>query len=292
MIIVPRFQTLVHIQSRLFTRFFTAIAMVALLSGFTGIKVEFNSMDVPPSKFKIRLAKQKGLPPPENAPGLPVKATLTKPDGAGPFPAIVMYPNGGGWPDTPRHWRERFNTWGYVTLEIGDETEIPDNMEPPMLVLETIGALKYLREIPYVDGNRVAIMGWDQGAETALWSIDGSGWAGKNKDRFAAAVAIYPPCVLSDVGQFFSPALIISAELNNFAKPSACERLVNSVPQDLIVPIHKIVPGAYHWFDLPRRPSQLDLQGSQTYGAITYEYNAKATEAAVDHVRSFLEDKF
>ena len=103
----------------LLTRYLTAMGMVVLLSGFTGIEVEFNTADVPPSKFKIRLAKQKGFPAPEGVPGLPVKATLTTPEGKGPFPAIVMFPNGGGWPDTPRHWRERFNAWGYVTLEVG-----------------------------------------------------------------------------------------------------------------------------------------------------------------------------
>jgi len=278
--------------ANLLTPSLAAIGMLVLLSGFTVTEVEFNSMDVPPSKFKIRLAKQKGLPAPEGVPGLPVKATLTKPEGKGPFPAIVMFPNGGVWPDTPRHWRERFNAWGYVTLEVGDKNEVPDYLEPPIQVLDAIGALKYLQEIPYVDSNRVAVMGWDQGAETALWAIDPSSWAGKHKDRFVAAVAIYPPCILLSAGQFFSPALIISAEFGDLAKPSGCERLVKSVPLDLNVPIHKIIPDAYHWFDMPRRPFQLDdVFYSQTYDT-TWEYNAKATEAAVNHVRSFLEANF
>ena len=274
------------------TRYLAAMAMVFLLSGFTVTEVEFNSMDVPPSEFKIRLAKQKGLPAPEGAPGLSVKATLTKPEGKGPFPAIVMFPNGGGWPDTPRHWRGRFNAWGYVTLEVGDKNEVSDYNEPPNQVLDAIGALKYLQEIPDVDSNRVVVMGWDQGAWTALWAIDALSWAGNHKDRFVAAVAIYPPCGQLIADQFFSPALIISAELDDGAKPSDCERLIKRVPMDLNVPILKIIPGAYHWFDMPRRPSQLDdMTYSQTFD-LTYEYNAKATEAAVNHVRSFLEANF
>jgi dienelactone hydrolase len=276
----------------LLTRYLAAMGMVVLLSGFTVTKVEFNSMDVPPSKFKIRLAKQKGLPAPEGVPGSPVKAILTKPEGKGPFPTIVMFPNGGGWPDTPRHWRERFNAWGYVTLEVGDENEVPDYVEPTIQVLDAIGALKYLQEIPYVDSNRVAVMGWDQGAETALWAIEASSWAGKHKDRFVAAVAIYPLCDLLSAGQFFSPALIISAELDDLAKPSGCERLVKSVPLDLNVPILKIMPGAYHWFDMPRRPSQLDDKTYSQSWDMTYEYNARATETAVNQVRSFLEANF
>ena len=267
----------------LVTRYFTTIGLVVLLSGFTVTEVEFNSMDVPPSKFKIRLAKEKGLPAPKGVPGLPVKATLTKPDGNGPFPAIVMFSSDGGWQDTPRHWRTRLNTWGYVTLEVGAENEIPSR-EPLNHVLDAIGALKYLQRLSYVDSDRVAVMGWSLGAVTALWAIDASGWAGKHKDRFVAAVAIYPPCDYISVGQFFSPSLIISAELNDLVLPSACERLVENVPLNLDVPINKIMPGAYHWFDMLHPPAQ-------TYGG-TYEYNAKATEAAANHVRSFLESNF
>ena len=125
----------------LLTRYSAAMAMVFLLSGFTVTEVEFNSMDVPPSKFKIRLAKQKGLPAPKGVPGLPVKATLAKPEGKGPFPAVVMFSDDGGWRDTPRHWRKRLNTWGYVTLEVGAENEVPNIDEPLNQVLDAIGAL-------------------------------------------------------------------------------------------------------------------------------------------------------
>ncbi len=279
--------------SKLLAPSLAAIGMVVLLSGFTVAEIEFNSMDVPPSKFKIRQAKQKGLPTPEGVPGLPVKATLTKPEGKGPFPAIVMIPNRDGWRDTPRHLRKHLNAWGYVTLEVGTEYEVSSTLEPVTQVLDAIGALKYLQEVPYVDSNRVAVMGWGLGAETALWAIDTSSWAGKHKDRFVAAVAIYPACdLISVVGQFFSPALIISAELDTMGRPISCERLVKSVPSGSDVPILKIMPGAYRWFDLPHRPAiSSDMKFFQTYDK-TYEYNAKATEAAVNHVRLFLEANF
>ena len=126
-------------------------------------------------------------------------------------------------------------------------------------------------------------MGWSTGAETALGTIDAASWAaGKQKDRFVAAVAIYPWC--DGVGQFFSPALIIPGELDDITRASNCERLVKSVPLNLSVPVLGIMPGAYHWFDMLHPPAQ-------TFGA-TYEYNAKATEATVNHVRSFLEGIF
>ncbi len=88
-----------------------------------------------------------------------MKATLTKPEGKGPFPAVVMFPTGGGWQDTPRHWRKRLNTWGYVTLEVGDENEVPSTFEPLNKVLDAIGALKYLQEVPYVDSDSILLHG-------------------------------------------------------------------------------------------------------------------------------------
>ena len=261
---------------------FLAAGMILVLSGFAGTSVEFDSADVPPSKFKIRLAKQNGLPVPDGTPGLPVKATLTRPDGKGPFPAIVMFSTEGGWKDTPQHWRKRLNDWGYVTLEIGSETDGPRSWEPTNQVLDAIGALTYLRKVSYVDSDRVAVMGWSLGANTALWAIDASSWAGDREYRFRAAVAIYPSC--ESVGKFFSPALIISAELDDIAKPSGCERLVNSIPSGSSVPTLKIIPGAFHWFDLPHRPAQ-------SYD-MSYEYNTRATETAIEHVRSFLDASF
>ena len=256
---------------------------VSMLSGFTVTEVEFTSMDVPPSEFKIRLAKQKGLPAPEGTPGLPVKAILTKPEGKGPFPAVVMFSATGGWRDTPGHWRKRLNAWGYVTLELGDRNEVL-RPQPTNHALDAIGALKYLRKIPSVDKDRVAVMGWSMVARAALWAIDNSSWAGKHGDRFVAAIAIYPGCFRSYADQLFSPALIISAEFDHFSRPVDCERLVKNIPPGFVVPTHKVIPGAYHWFDLSHRPAE-------TYGA-TYEYNAKATEAAANHVRSFLEANF
>jgi len=263
----------------LFTRQLAAIGMLVLLSGFGVTEVEFDSADVPPSEFARRLARQKGLPEPGAVQGARLQARLAKPDGNGPFAAVVLFPTDGGWRDSPRHWRERLNTWGYVTLEVGAEANVPSTYEPLNQVLDAIGALQYLQGLPYVNSRRVAVMGWSMGAETALGAIDASGWAGKQQQRFAAAVALYPRC--DNVGQFFAPALVIAAELDDIARSSNCVRLVNDIAPGFTVPRLEIMPGAYHWFDLPRPPAR-------SYD-MTYEYNAQATEAAIDHVRSFLQ---
>jgi hypothetical protein len=183
--------------SNLLTRHLTAMGMVVLLSGFTVTEVEFNSADVPPSKFKIRLAKQKGLPEPKGVQGLPVYATLTKPEGKRPFSAVAMFSTGGGWRDTPRHWRKRLNAWGYVTLEVGAENEVPSTIEPLNQVLDAIGALKYLQEVPYIDSDRVAVMGWSLGAETALGAIDASSWAGTNRSTSSCPLSQYTRRVIA-----------------------------------------------------------------------------------------------
>ncbi len=255
-----------------------APGVIILLSGFDSTRVQFSGPDVQASPFKIRMAKKKGLPVPEPVPGPVATGVLTKPDGGGPFPALVLFPSGGGWRDTPEHWIARLNAWGYTTLKVDMEVSPAEQMEPVNQVLKAIGAYQYLIQQPYVDSRHIGIMGWSLGAETALWAIDESSWAGRNEARFDATVAIYPAC--GATGKFFSPSLIILAELDDAAQPVNCHEMAKRVPAGSTSPEIEVMPNAYHWFDLPRKPVK-------TYRA-TYEYNPEATETAVDLVRSFL----
>ena len=47
-----------------------------------------------------------------------LKGKLTKPQGNGPFPAIVMLHGCRGIDKAQDAWAERFATWGYVALQV------------------------------------------------------------------------------------------------------------------------------------------------------------------------------
>ena len=146
---------------------------------------------------------------------LPV--TVIKPDGAGPFPAIVMLHDCSGLgmrsSGAPRRWADELVPQGYVVA-------IPDSFsprglpngtctEPPtrsrvangfVRAADAYGTLAYLRTLPYVDGKRVVAMGGSHGGWTTLAtlsepSLPGSPLSAAKRDGFAAGVALYPSCV-------------------------------------------------------------------------------------------------
>ncbi len=142
-------------------------------------------------------------------------ATLFTPDGAGPFPAIViMHDCSGLGPRSsgaPRRWAQELLAQGYVVI-------IPDSFTPRGLpngvcttpgketrsasgyvrAADAYGALAYLRTLPYVDGKNVGLMGGSHGGWTTLAAMaessDDTPLARAKRDGFAAAVALYPAC--------------------------------------------------------------------------------------------------
>lgn len=46
----------------------------------------------------------------------PINATIYKPEGAGPFPAIIVLHDCGGVNSKDQAWAKRLTTWGYVAV--------------------------------------------------------------------------------------------------------------------------------------------------------------------------------
>jgi dienelactone hydrolase len=146
-------------------------------------------------------------------------ATPMKPDGSGPFSAVViMHDCSGRGPRSsgaPRRWAERLAPQGYVVL-------IPDSFAPrgfpdgvclvsagsgPELratlpfarAVDAVAARDYLRRLPYVDAAHIGIMGGSHGGSTTLATLvdavnplapPGAAAA----PGFAAGIALYPGC--------------------------------------------------------------------------------------------------
>ena len=102
----------------------------------------------------------------------PIQGYLTKPKGAGPFPAVVLLHSCLGLPAGRRSMADAFAGWGYVALFVDDfttrgvkETCAVDFNEA---LPDAYGALAFLSALPYVDPARIAAIGFSQGADTAL----------------------------------------------------------------------------------------------------------------------------
>src|SRR3989304_1748646 len=95
-------------------------------------------------------------------------ATLTKPQGQGPFAAIVMLSGGRGFIEAHQKWIERFVNWGYVALQV--ETLASRGLSeifagfglvigPRDAAQDAYDAKTYLSGLPFIDGNRIALIG-------------------------------------------------------------------------------------------------------------------------------------
>lgn len=145
-----------------------------------------------------------------------IPATMLKPEGPGPFPAVVIMHDCSGL--GPRSSGAPIR-WARVLVERGYAIVMPDSftarghasgvctnpspsrndVAPARRTPDAYAALAYLRTLPYVDGSRIGIMGGSHGGSTTLASMvapqrDNEPLAREKRTGFAAAVALYPGC--------------------------------------------------------------------------------------------------
>ena len=212
-----------------------------------------------------------------------VPATLSKPDGAGPFPAVVILhdcsglgPNSSG---APGRWAKELVQHGYVVLMPDSFTSrghaegvctnaSPSRAEvaPDRRVRDAYAGLAYLRTLPYVDGKRVGVMGGSHGGSTTLATMvaprnDTEFLAREKRGGFAAAVALYPGCGMrlgswqanaTGVYRPVAPLLILIGEKDDWTPAEPCRKLTDSARTNGYPVEIKVYPGAHHAFDSDR----------------------------------------
>jgi dienelactone hydrolase len=145
-----------------------------------------------------------------------IPVELSKPDGPGPFPALViMHDCSGLGPRSsgaPGRWAQELVARGYVVIMpdsfttrgfpdgvCTDGSRGRDDVSPARRVRDAYSALAHLCALPYVDGAHVGLMGGSHGGSTTLTSMiapdtDADLLARERRAGFAAAVALYPGC--------------------------------------------------------------------------------------------------
>jgi dienelactone hydrolase len=218
-----------------------------------------------------------------------LKGILTRPQGQGPFPAIVMLSGGRGFHDAHSKWIERFVNWGYVALQV--ETLSSRGLSeifggfglvigPREAAQDAYDAKTYLSGLPYVDANRIALIGWAYGAWAALPAIDPTIPFQNRGKPFKAAVAFYPLCDQPLMG-FDAPLLILHGALDTWHPVMRCRIIEGRNEQEIIM---KIYPSAYICFD---------MEGiDKTDMGHRLLYDAAATADAVEQVKNFLAKHF
>lgn len=228
----------------MFARTFTILATAALLGmacsfATAAEEVQFPSEPVKLSAFRERLAKQRGE---AIAPqlGAPLVGYLSRPNGAGPFPAIVVLHGCGGLGSRLKNdVAGRLVSQGYVVLVVDSfaSRELKSTCQNTHSdgvftitdrVYDAYGALNYLSKYPFVAADRVALMGFSAGGVTALEATKVDGSEQLMARKFKAAIAYYPTCSPNE-SDATVPTLIMVGELDDWGPPELCRQRLDKL---------------------------------------------------------------
>ena len=188
---------------------------------------------------------------------------LAKPEGDGPFPAVVLMHGCSGTERNTSHktvWRglgrhaALLNENGYVTLVMDSfgPRRITDGCRRPGTYYgvqfgDALAAFDHLAALPFVDRERIGFVGFSLGGGTALRMVHAGGSARKGQGNYAAYVAYYPYCELW-FERFDRPVLILIGADDDWTPAPLC-RFIHDRNADRVELV--VYPDAHHSFDMP-----------------------------------------
>lgn len=171
-----------------------------------------------------------------------------------------------------RYWAARgyyaivvdgFGPRGYPGgFKAGTYNDRPDSInEVTIRPLDAYGALRYLRSLPGVDGDRIGLMGWSNGASATLAAMADDKPGDMSKIGFRAGLAFYPGCGLKKRFEAkgwkpYAPVMLLIGTDDEEVSPKSCASLVKR-SQRLGGQVQMITyDGAAHSFDDPGKKKQ------------------------------------
>src|SRR5206468_4322344 len=169
-----------------------------------------------------------------------------------------------------RGWGRWLRARGYVALVVdswasrglGEQCTPGEDLPNTARFDDAIGALKWLQARPYVDRERVGIIGWSNGGAFSMAAVNGP-TAERAKRRgveipppgYRAAVAVYPGACLSLINELsVKPLLILIGSDDDWTSPAECEELVTKQRAKGADVALVVYPGAVHYFDVEGQP--------------------------------------
>jgi dienelactone hydrolase len=217
-----------------------------------------------------------------------------------------LYGQSGDLTATYRHWAERLSRAGYVVLlpdsftprDIGEVCTRKDRPVQPSRerTADAFGALAWLGSLPFVQPDRIGLLGWSHGGSTVLSTVDATGGprAAGLRDAFRTAVAFYPGCTTSLRDPGWRPRVslhILIGRSDDWTPAAPCVALgerARSLGDSMEVVVFE---GAYHSFDAPgialrvRHGIATTRSGTATVGT-----NEEARRSAIERVERILRD--
>lgn len=260
-------------------RLFVFVVMVALMSGCGSVNFKsFNKSD--------------------QAVAQSLTGYINKPEGAGPFPAVVLLPGCSGMEQKESTMADLLVKNGYVVLMVdsfttrgfpGGVCSNPLRIDALIRAQDAYGGLIYLQTLPFIDPARIALIGWSHGGGAVLNAVDSitySNFPEAMSQRFRGGIAYYPSCSpwSNYPTTFTTDILLLIGDSDDWTPPKYCESMIKNLSKESSPVELVLYPGAFHAFD--------NYRSLTTYLGYTLGYNQSAAEDSRKRTLKFLKDHF
>jgi dienelactone hydrolase len=204
---------------------------------------------------------------------LTLHATLYRPEGSGPFPAVVALHDCGGLSGRPQTQAQLYAEWAKALVAGGFVVLFPDSFASRGLgpqcrererkvhasrerVGDANAARAWLAAQSYVKPDRIALLGWSNGGSAALWAVRPNKAPHDGSADFRSAVAIYPSCrrLHQTAWSARVPTLILIGSADDWTPAAACQQMVAGAHGRSAGVQIVVYPGAHHEFDRADTP--------------------------------------
>lgn len=250
-----------------------------------------------------------------SAEGTVIRGWLATPSGDGPHPGVVMMHSCFG-PVTSKDelaahdaaWVDILTKSGYAVLVADSYTPrgqkslcqvrdrpVQARAERPW---DAIGALQFLQERADVKADKIALIGWSNGAISLLWTVRKGASAATALDGpdFRTAVGFYPYCndIRLQVPEYRPrvPVLLQIGTKDDWTLPEPCRLMVSESRArggDMTIDLYD---GAFHLFDAPNTPLREFMAAggadASVIDKIHFGTNDPAREKAVERTLNWL----
>ncbi len=224
--------------------------------------------------------------------------------GPGPFPAMVIMHSSRGIVATIHDWARMFNEMGVATLMIDSFTprglteSTADQLSFPAGVVDSLRALKVLRQDPRIDPGNIGVIGFSRGAVSAMNSSFEryrSGVLGADGGKFALHIVFYGGCAqyAKTTG---SPILSFLGTEDDFNNVDLCRKDTEILNQQGSKAELVVYEGALHGFDtdfprqtMPRIQNFNNcrmLQNLDTFDAVLLDGRSLTAEERARYAKS------
>jgi dienelactone hydrolase len=203
-------------------------------------------------------------------------ATVYRPEGTGPFPAVIALHDCGGIDGRPATTAQLYSEWAKLLVADGFVVIFPDSfgsrgvssqcrVRAPTIsssnerVTDAEATRHWLQAQAFVRPEHVSLLGWSSGGSAALWAVRPNAKPHDGKPDFRSAVALYPGCrrLRETAWSARIPTLVLVGSADDWKLASICQQMIagahgRSARVEIIV-----YPGAHHEFDRANSPLRL-----------------------------------